>query len=83
MIVAYHIIRPEQPRIGGLAWNPPLILFDEFIDLGEAIEELQKSGKGWTIKKGKISVNTFAYTKFAHLESQFKEWVIFEWGIES
>ena len=64
-----------------------MILFDEFNDLGEAIEELQKSriqSKGWTIKKDRSGYNTFAWPEETSSKKlKYKDWVFFYSGVDS
>ena len=90
MIVAWEIIVPTGgSSFGstGLIFTPIMILFDEFNDLGEAIEELQKSriqSKGWTIKKDRSGYKRSEYPRETSSKKlKYKDWVFFYSGVDS
>ena len=86
-IIMAHYIHNPTPSPMTRGGYDRMILFDEYIDLANALEEiLPKSSvfgkKEWTIKCGKMYSNPFAGPPPGE-SSKYGERVFFYWGVES
>ena len=84
VIMAHYIYWPDTPLLGSRNPYTAIILFDENIDLAEALEILRtkyKNKSKWSIKYG-LSANPFGGPG-VNLTSQYKDRAYFCLGLES